>query len=213
MSCSRDGKHLHCDAPDCCAQTDAPVALPPPSAEVSPASARWLYVQRNGKWQHFCPAHSGMLLFAPGDCSSPSAPSALHKLLIVVDNSEAARLATEKTVARLIGLSDALVTLLFSACARCMPPSESAKNADVIPLESYCPGTQKAIAKVIALFENANIAVCLQVQPAPQISERVSEEAARGKYDAIIVSLAQFSLPLPRKRATLPLLPARSLVA
>lgn len=60
MSRSPDGKYLLCDAPECSAQTSAPVALNPVTADAEdgPTSpVRWLFVQRNGLWRHFCPDH------------------------------------------------------------------------------------------------------------------------------------------------------------
>jgi len=73
MSRSADSKYLLCDAPNCTSRVDAPVALRSKPAGPDAASpiespnqefprARWLFVQRGGIWQHFCPAHMAIAL-------------------------------------------------------------------------------------------------------------------------------------------------------
>jgi hypothetical protein len=210
MSRSPDGKQLSCDAPGCTARIDAPVALQSAAADTGSPNTpqtRWLFVQRGGAWQHFCPSHSGTAFLNTDTGLSNAPPLPFRQLLLAVDSSAASRDAAASVAERLVGCDDACVTLLFSACARCTPASESEQE---LPLEAYCPGTRGAIARLTALFETRKIPIRLQIQSGPFSSERIAAAVTRTAYDAVVVPTPLQEAVLPQVRVPLLVLPAPS---
>jgi len=107
-----------------------------------------------------------------------------------------------------VGQSDADVTLLYRACARCTPSTKARSAEGTLPLEAYCPGTQRAIAKLLLLFTSQKIPVQLQIRSELPTAEMITHEVSCGNYDIVVVPSALSESLLSQIRTPLLVLPA-----